>query len=263
MSSRSDPELHAIRWNLAQMLALTLSAFAFVSVTYWIHAARWQFIAARGDSLTEPPTISRAISMATIGEPFALWVTASGLCLVVSVAILAVYYSRLYPSMGRPSRALTAVTRIGIPFVVVFQACSAWGMHTLSVNSLDVDRDMHMAGSYVFFIAQGLVILIYAIYNRLLLNDDATLSGLDAAGLLSAIWVRWRFRAATLSLGLVVVYGLFFILKDVLPYETVPIVHETYVIAEKVVIVAYLSVVMMAHADKLRVAVPVSVGDPK
>ncbi len=230
-------------------LALALNGFAFVTVNYLIYTARWQFIARNGDSYRKPPTISRAISDPVIGEPFALWITLAGIGLVVSVAILAWHYLALVRRLERPGRALRLVAWTAMPLIVALQVAASLGMHWLSAYRFPNAHEMHMMGSYTFFLAQAMVIVLFTVYNAALLCDRNGLLMLELDRRASRRWVALRLVTGLLSIAIIIAYFTFFTLKDSYEYPDYPVLYMFYVSTEPMVITSFLLVLMLCHGD--------------
>lgn len=253
MATRSDPANW--RWSWAArlgLLALVLNGFAILTVNYWIYTARWAFIARNSAHYTKPPTISRAISDPVIGVPFSFWVTISAICLVVGVAVLAVHYVRLLRFLDRPSRYLRLASLVLMPVIMALQAASSVGMHLLSAYRFPDAHEMHMAGSYTFFVSQAVLIVFFTIYNHALLRDRASLDRLVALGVIGRRWVRVRFFAGLGSIALVGVYFALFTAKDAYEYPDAALLYVAYVSTEPMVITSFLLVLGLCHADLYR-----------
>jgi len=234
------------------LLALVLNGFAILTVNFWIYTARWDFIV-RNPDYHKPPTISRAISDPAIGAPFSVWVTLSGIFLVVGVGILGLHFMRVVRLIEQPSRYQRLAGSVLIPAVFVLQGVSAVGMHLLSTYRFPESRDMHMIGSYTFFVAQALLVVLFTFYNHALLRDRAGLARLASLGVLSARWVRARFYTGLVSIGLVVLYFALFKAKDMYEYPEAPLLYLAYVTTEPMVISSFLLVLGLCHVDLHRV----------
>ena len=130
MSENAQAETNpwAITGRRMAILALLLNGFSILVVNFWIYYARALFIKI-ATYYREPPTISRAISEPVIGEPFAFWVTLSGLLLIVGVSILILRMILQLRDLPKPSRYLRISGFILLPILALMQALSALGMH--------------------------------------------------------------------------------------------------------------------------------------
>jgi len=242
-------------WGPAQwvaLMALILNGFAFFAVNYWIYTARWTFIARNSDHYHRPPTISRAISDPVVGEPFALWMTISGLCLVAGVALLVLLYLRLAWWLRPPFGYLWVGLWMLIPAIAVLQGIASLGIYWLGHYRFPDANEMHMVGSYSFFEAQALVVAFFTLVNLAMRRDSDNLTRLDAAMLIDPRWVRVRIIAGLVSLSLVVAYFALFKLKDIYIYETAPVLYLAYVSVEPMAISSFLLVLALAHVDLFR-----------
>lgn len=235
-------------WGRLALVALVVNGFAVVTVNYWIYTARWDFIDGN-PGYRKPPTISRAISDPTIGEPFSAWVTLSGLLLVLGVWVLALHYLRLLRALDRPRRYLRLSSRALLPAIMLLQPAASVGMYLLSNFRFPDANVAHMVGSYLFFVSQALVVLLFTVYNHALLRDRTSLDRLVAIGALRRRWVRIRYRAGLASVALIAVYFTLFRLKDVYEYPEAPGLYIAYVTTEPVVISSFLLVLGLCHAD--------------
>lgn len=239
------------KWNVLMCFGAALAVFSFLVVTYRIYTARWWFIDIRPD-YGEPPTISRAIVEVEIRVPFAFWITLSGIALVLSVSTLLYYYRSLAVKVNVSSVSTRLCLRIGLPLALALQIVSAWGMYTLSANSLFYQGDMHMLGSYAFFASQAGVILIYAIWNSLLLRDPAMRNSPIADRLINRGWIKLRLFCCVIAVAMTVIYLGLFLAKEGKSFAEAPTLIWAYTGMEVSVITVFLVVVVMAFADKLR-----------
>ena len=238
----------AITGHRVALIALVLNLFAIGVVNFWIYYARATFIRI-ATYYKEPPTISRAISEPVIGEPFAFWVPFCGLLLIVGVTILVARLMAQIKTLPAPSRYLRICAFILLPVLALMQACSAIGMYGLSVYRFPNAHEMHMAGSYLFFLSQLLVIIIYTVFNHAVLRDRSSLAKLHDAGHLDGRAVKLRFLIGWACIGIVLTYFTLFVLKDVYPYLSWPALHLWYTLFELAVISSFLFLLALAHLD--------------
>lgn len=236
-------------WRWPMLIATLLSGFAFIAVNVQVYTARWRFIDAQGDALQEPPTISKAITLTKIGEPFTLWITASAIALVIAVAVFMAYYMSL-ARFGSSLRLKLALFGL-MPLIFVLQVASGWGMYTLSAYTLRNGHDLHMMGSYVFFGSEALVVLLYGVFNQMMLRAPE-LGEITSDKRLNKSWMRRRRSMAFFAFGMAVLYGVLFQVKSTYPYNEIPLIYTLYVSTEPLVITCFLFVVAMACVDKLR-----------
>ena len=125
-------------------LALALNVFAILAVNFWVYNARWWYIEIKTSYQGLPPTVSRAISLDEIGDPFSIWITASGLCMIVGIGILSWDYFKMRHIFVRPTKLLRIAAWVVLPGLVFFQVFSAMGMNILSVYRFPNFNKQHM-----------------------------------------------------------------------------------------------------------------------
>ncbi len=236
----------------AAVVALVLNGFAIIAVNYWIYYARSLFIERHWDTYQKPPTISRAISDPFIGEPFSVWVTISSLCLVVGVGLLALRYIRQINRLPAPSTFLRVAALVIYPVLVALQIASALGMYWLSAYRFPDANEMHMVGSYTFFISQALVILLFAVASHALLRDRDSLAHLHEGCDLHESAVKLRCGLGYLAIAMTFCYFALFKAKDAYSYDAWPVLYWAYTLMEPAVISAFLLVLAMCHIDLFR-----------
>lgn len=240
--------LRGVCWS-----AIALNGFAIVTVNYWIYRALIEFTARHSETYFRPATISRAISDPLIGEPFALWITVSGICFALGVALLLVYYLRMTGAIAGAVGWYLWLSFWGVlPVLGAMQMLSGLGMYWLSTFRFPDANEMHMMGSYVFFGSQAVVVLLFTVFNHALLRDKAALALLDEQGWVRARMVLARFWFGVFCLLLTVVYGALFTLKDVYPEAVAPTLYWSYTRTEPALITAFLLLLAIGHLDILR-----------
>ena len=249
--SPAQPASSAITSRRIALLALVLNLFAILAVNFWIYYARATFIEI-ATYYTEPPTVSRAISEPSIGEPFAIWVSLSGLLLVVGVGILVLRIIQHIRSLPAPSRYLRICAYLLLPLLAVMQASSSVGMYMLSVYRFPFAHDLHMAGSYQFFLSQMMVIVLFTIFNHALLRDRASLAELHSRRNLHQSAVVLRYAMGWVCIAIVFSYFALFFFKDVYVYEVWPALHLWYTLFELAVISSFLLLLGLVHIDMFR-----------
>lgn len=175
--------------------------------------ARATFLAMHPNYMDDPPTISRAINDPSVGVPFAdLILVITGLIMMAMPVMLLAYgfaISRLNLSPRR--RALMYGLLL---LVLVFQLTASTGMVLTTQYSFDIDHDMHMLGSYVFFAFQATTILIAATLCRMLLHHQTKAAIPDHEWHFRRGMHLFRFRFALLIVGLALLFGFLFVIKD-------------------------------------------------
>ena len=233
-------------------LAVLLNGFAIVTVNLWIYAAMARFMEFHAADYGRPPTISRSISDPLIGVPFQFWITVSGICLVVGVGILILNYVRALRTVIAPSAYVRVVLRVFVPLILVLQVSSSIGMYVLSAYRIPFHSEMHMVGSFQFFISQALVVLLFTLANQALLRDRNSLEVLHRRGDVHRSLVRLRFWVGSVCIALVLVYFGLFLAKDVWTSDIAPRLYWTYTKTEPVVISMFLLVLALSHLDLFR-----------
>ncbi|MEI8180525.1 hypothetical protein [Aestuariivirga sp.] len=244
-------------------LLLALPAFLVpvieIPLVLW---ARSTFISLHPDYFDDPPTISRSINDPVVGAPFA------NLILVITALILAIVpiliLSYLLAISRLTLRPWQRILMYGLLLLVlVLQLAASAGMVMTTQFTFAIDRDMHMLGSYVFFIFQALSILAAGTLCRLLLSQQRKHGIADHDWPFRSAMHRFRFRFAMLIVGLVVLYGVLFVLKDhALPISAY-VVRVAYTQCEVLVIACYVlflgsyavDIHDMVRRDKLRLPV--------
>lgn len=201
--------------------------------------ARAKFVELHPDYIYDPPTISRSINDPIVGAPFAdLILLITALILMVTPVLIwsyALAISRLTLRRGR--RLLMYGTLL---LVFTFQVIASAGMVLTTQFTFAIDHDMHMLGSYVFFAFQALTIVLAAALCRMLLSEQQRHGIAESDWQFRPAMHRFRFRFALVIIGLVVLYGVLFALKDrSLPISDY-IVQVAYTQCEVIVIACYV-----------------------
>jgi len=201
--------------------------------------ARSSFIALHPDYLDDPPTISRSINDPAVGGPFAnLILLITALILMVTPLLVWAYLKAIsQPTMSRPKRFFLYGM---VLLLLVLQVAASAGMVLTTQFTFAINRDMHMMGSYIFFIFQGVAILLAGVLCRLLHGEQLRQGIPDGDWPFRPFMHRFRFRFAMVIVGLVVLYGILFVLKD----HDLPInryaVQVIYTQCEVIVIACYV-----------------------
>ena len=235
-----------------KIIAVLLNGFAIVTVNIWIFRAIARFMEFHAADYGRPPTISRSISDPLIGVPFQFWITVSGVCFVIGVSILILHYFRALRALATPSSYVWVALTVFIPLIFVLQISSSVGMYILSAYRMPVHSEMHMVGSFQFFISQALVVLLFTLINHALLRDRNSLEVLHQRKELHRRLVRLRFWVGSFCIALVLVYFGLFLAKDVWTSDIAPRLYWTYTKTEPVVISVFLLVLGLSHLDLFR-----------
>jgi len=239
---------------LATVFGMLATAFVTLVVIWQIHAARHLFIHNNPEYMARnsSPTISRALADPAVGEPFHIWITICAILLPLAVVVIAsLYYDTgrvLRDTAPRLSRAL----RIAMPVAVLAQTVSSFGMWMLSGFRFPDHNAAHMLGSYLFFSAQAVVVLIATVLCFALARTDVTTTRLARAprGLLRPALCRARALFGLLCVLMTLLYLVLFIAKDVALPVDAHMVYEVYVRTELVVISGFV-VFLSLHLPEL------------
>lgn len=201
--------------------------------------ARAKFVELNPDYLDDPPTISRSINDPAVGGVFADLILLITAFILMVTPVIIWSYARAISRLGI-SRARRLLMYLLLTMVFVFQIAASAGMVMTTQFTFAIDHDMHMLGSYVFFSFQAATIVIAATLCRLLLGEQ------QRHGIHADDWQfrpamhRFRFRFALVILGLVMFYGVLFVLKDHdLPVSDY-LVQVAYTQTEVIVIACYV-----------------------
>lgn len=231
-------------WLVRGLIAANL--FVIVVVNVCIYWARYAFARdypeATGQTI---PTISGALSEAPIRDPFALWVGISALVLACGVGGMVWLWSRAIPSENRGLRLLAFT-------VAPMQWVACLGMVVLSQYTFPDYRDAHMAGSYMFFVAQSLVIVLCFVLSRMLIRRPDVLARMVTVGVHLPAPNRARVVMGGVIIAMVLVYLVLFIGKDFLSRPLKQTVTVVYVNLESLCITAYLLFLGLYQIDLWR-----------
>lgn len=231
------------------LAAVAANAFALAAVAFWIFRARAVFLAANPD--WGPVTISRAISDPSVGPAFSVWMSVAGVLLAFGVFFNAGFYALTARRLPSPGRALVAVWLAVPPAIILLQAVSGAGMYMLSAYRFPDFHVAHMAGSYMFFVAQALVIVGGTVLSQALLSDRGSLAWLEARGVMRERSVRRRRNFGLFTVAMTVGYVSLFKAKNV---DLDPFNEEIYLAytnVEPALIVCFLIFLGLFQSDLL------------
>ncbi|WP_421693114.1 hypothetical protein [Aestuariivirga sp.] len=226
------------RRSLAVLLALPAALVPIIEVPLVVWA-RHSFLFRHPDYADDPPTISRAISDPSIGAPFATVILViTGL---IALALPVIFWAYLVSISRMPAGRSFKTALYGLAFLTLAcQIAASFGMVLTSQYTFSIDRDLHMLGSYIFFAAQAVTILLAATLCRVLLHLQQKYQLPEESYLFRPGMHRFRFRFALVIVALAVLYGVLFFVKD----HTLPIsayvVQIAYTQCEVLVISAFV-----------------------
>jgi len=227
----------------AALAALQIASISMVIVVVniLIYRARHLFIQWHPEFVAqELPTISRAISDPRIGEPFAVWMAVSAPLLVLGVAVILWFAWRDWRLAGQRGGLLPLL----LVLVLLCQIAAACGMVILSQFRFPDHRDAHMAGSYLFFIAQALTVVLGGFISRKM----ARLAWRNGMVFAPANH-RLRWRIMGIPVLLVLAYLALFIIKDFDIAGWDWSIHQAYVWTEPATLSSFLIYVGLFHLD--------------
>ncbi|MDF1856034.1 hypothetical protein [Pseudooceanicola sp.] len=251
LAEASSPKPAHMAWPLAAIgLALSLSASPIVA--YWIIRARIEWIALfPEESLRKPPTISRAISEPSIGDPFSLWIALVAVELFVLGIIVAMLYTRSVHATPAADVADRRRLQIWSNFYIVLQPPIALGLILLSVFRIGHANSIHMIGSYMLFISAALAQIVGLMTNLAVLTLIRHDQSMRQRGLIEPTAARLRIVACVAAIIATLTYLALFILKDT-SYHT-PSLYQAYVLTEVVVLILVLNLALLHAVDFARI----------
>ncbi|WP_204112471.1 hypothetical protein [Shimia biformata] len=217
--------------------------FTFLVVNYQIYAARAGFIARNPDYVArKPPTISRAISDPEIGPGFAFWIGISAPIVFVGIAALFALLAKQLLASGHAGtpRGRRAILACGL--TVMLQGLASTGMVILSVFRFPDHNDMHMVGSYLFFISEAVMVTSMLVAQYMVFR-------LVGGGVLLPFMARLRWRLVWLTPVGGVIYLLLFVAKDFDLGTWQKPMYTAYVLTEPALISLMLSLSLSFHVD--------------
>lgn len=208
--------------------------------------ARATFLAMHPDYLKEPPTISRAINDPSVGVPFADIILVIAALVMIALPILLLSYALAISRLDlRPARR--SLMYVLLFLVFTFQVAASTGMIITTQYSFDIDHDLHMLGSYIFFFFQAINVLVSATLCRLLLDQQQKHAIPDHEWQFPPIMHRIRFRFAMLVVFLAVLFGVLFVAKDY-PLPIDPYVVQVIYTQSEVIVIASFVVFFGSYA---------------
>ncbi|WP_375686983.1 hypothetical protein [Pseudooceanicola sp. LIPI14-2-Ac024] len=230
-------------------LAATVATPLFID--YWIVKVRWDWMEAYPDrAAARPPTISRAMADIPLGEQLGIWLSICALIMVVAAAIVSLLYLRTLRALPGPHQARRRIIWIALAFLIVQIPVSA-GIILQGIYSLSVSNDLHMAGSYLLFVAAGAAQVVCILVTSSVLAVIGTDPTLREAGLIHPGAARLRAWVAGCGIAIALGYLALFVLKDTA--WSSPALYQAYVTTEVVLIVVYMGYLMLHGIDFARI----------
>lgn len=224
-------------------VALGCLTFVFWVVNYHIFSSRIFFAQRNPEYVArKPPTISRAISDPSVGEPFAFWVSLSAGVLIIGAIAFFLFLTFELKKGTTGSKAARNWVYVFGGIAVLLQAIACIGMVILSNFRFPHDNDLHMFGSFMFFIAQALMVLSLNV-------TTGRYHDLSVSRPLNPWMVRLRYRLVWVSLGGPLFYLFLFLAKDFDLGALHKPVYQTYVLTEPVLISYFLALGTTFYID--------------
>lgn len=223
--------------RLLAALAVILLVPPIVGINALIYHARWAYAHFHPEEVAaKPHTISRALADPRVGDFFGHCLSVLAPMLGVGVSLLVwLLLSDWWRSGTGRTRTVSGAAAVGLGhLVILLQAIACVGIVMLSTHSLEQNRDLHMAGSYLFFVGQLLVIAVGGFWchrMQALQVDDPVFR---PSTLRRAAWLA-RFPVAVA----LVYIGLFYT-KDWVPASLWMGVMQAYTHTEPLTITGFL-----------------------
>ncbi len=224
----------AVIERLGPWPSMALILAPVVIINFWIYRALVVFGANNPEIVSvRPVTISRAITDPMVSADFAWWISLSALLLIPAMMIAAQLNLRLAAAHGPAGRRLVQCAYA----MVGFQVLSGIGMVMLSHYRFPAHDELHMIGSYTFFVSQTLMMASGTVAAIIALR----LAGRDTAPI-DPTASRLRIWMGCIVVVMAVSYLTLFVLKDHDFGEADWMVYRLYTLMEPMLISAYLIV---------------------
>ncbi len=210
------------------VVAMFLNALAIAIVNFWIYRALVVYGRNFPELVAERPvTVSRAITDPEISEIFSSWITFAAVLLPFGVAIVA----RLQAQLSQ-----TSFWRAMAWSMVVFQLGASIGMVLLSHYRFPDHDELHMTGSFLFFISQTVMMVSCGLSAGHIVRQGKSIpQQLLLANRLRVFGVIWVVCLAGLYLTL-------FLGKEHVTGDLYAVVYRLYTLAEPILISSFLMV---------------------
>lgn len=235
--------------------AIVAIGFVFVAVNFGIYWARATYMALHPEAVgSRLPTISRSIADPLVGQPFAFWISIAAPLLFLGVAAIIAVQLSAAGTVAPHAPRTALVLRICAALVLPLQALACIGMVTLSQYTFPRYNAEHMLGSYMFFGAQALVVLLGLVSSGAIAASGAARTAIAQAGLVHPGANRLRLIVGSGSVVLVAAYAALFFGKDIDLGGWDGAIYYSYVMTEPACISSFLLFMVTYNLDLWRVA---------
>lgn len=247
--SERAPLLARLAGLAASVPVVVIPAWAIYMMVW----ARWTFYERHPDYIQQSaPTVSRAITDPYIGDPFAAVILAVAIVIALAMVPLTyAFYGAISARAGHMPKAAASLRRMMAVFLVM-QVLGTSGMVICTQVTFRHDHDLHMLGSYLFFVFQALSILMSGIITTRLMRLPDT--GRPSYLCLGSRYTRLRRALAFVTAGLAGLYVALFLVKGLDLPVTEYTIYYVYTVQEIVTISAYIVQVMLYAPEIYRIA---------
>lgn len=246
--SERAPLLARLAGLAASVPVVVIPAWAIYMMVW----ARWTFYERHPDYIQQSaPTVSRAITDPYIGDPFAAVILAVAIVIALAMVPLTyAFYGAISARAGHMPKVAASLRRMMAVFLVM-QVLGTSGMVICTQVTFRHDHDLHMLGSYLFFVFQALSILMSGIITTRLMRLPDT--GRPSYLCLSSRYTRLRRALAFVTAGLAGLYVALFLVKGLDLPVTEYTIYYVYTVQEIVTISAYIVQVMLYAPEIYRI----------
>lgn len=230
--------MHNIWQNKTALLLTVPSVLVPVVGCPLVLWARWEFLRLHPSYLSHPPTISRAISDPRIGEPFANAVLLIAALISVAYVIIVREYALSVASLPVTRTVKIAMYAI-VAAIAATQALACTGMVLTSEYTFANDNNLHMLGSYIFFSAQAISILLAGTLCHTISLVQSRYGVSDQSSSTRRTMQHLRFRMGLGIVLLTAVYGLLFMIKDCALPLSPYVIRIAYTQCEVLTVICY------------------------
>uniref|UniRef100_UPI003BAA6548 hypothetical protein n=1 Tax=Stappia sp. TaxID=1870903 RepID=UPI003BAA6548 len=234
--------------GLAVSVPLALVPGSAIAMMVW---ARFAFYQRHPDYVQESaPTISRAISDPFIGAPFAMTILAVTAVIFTALVFLSrafqVTIAHVWHDTPEQVRRRSRLSRI----MIACQVIGSSGMVLCTQYTFENGHDLHMLGSYLFFIFQMLAIGMNGFLCTRIVRADHGGPWPDTA--LSPVATRFRVMFSKVVVVAALIYFTLFAIKRMDLPVTEYTIYYVYTVQEIITISAFILYLMTFSLDAYR-----------